>query len=197
MFPMEDKIKHKKYHDLLQTARELFWKHGFRRVSVEEICRKSGVSKMTFYRFFPNKLELAKTVFDDVVDEGVKQFRSIMADDSAAADKIKKLIQMKIDGTHDISREFLSDFYSNPGLGLNSYIEEKTGKMWAILMDDFRQAQQKGYFRSDMKPEFYFYMAQKLGEIYNDKQLSALYPSPKEIMLEIVNFFMYGISPHE
>ena len=196
-FHMEDKIKNKKYNDLLKTARELFWKHGFRRVSVEEICKKAGVSKMTFYRFFPNKLELAKTVFDDVVDEGVKQFRSIMADESPASDKIKKLIRMKLDGTHDISREFLNDFYNCPELGLTSYIEEKTIKMWAILVDDFRQAQQKGYFRSDMKPEFYFYMAQKLGEIYNDKQLSGLYPNHHELMLEIVNFFMYGISPHE
>jgi len=194
---MENKLQHKKYHDLLQTARELFWKHGFRRVSVEEICKKAGVSKMTYYRFFPNKLELAKTVFDNVVDEGVKQFKNIMAEKSSSSEKIKKLIRMKLDGTNEISQEFLVDFYSCPELGLTSYIEEKTRNVWAVLMEDFRQAQQKGQFRSDMKPEFYFYMAQKLGEIYNDKKLSALYHSPHELIMELVNFFMYGISPHE
>jgi AcrR family transcriptional regulator len=194
---MEEKLQHKKYIDLLKTAQELFWKHGYRRVSVEEICRKAGVSKMTFYRFFPNKLELAKTVFDNAIDEGVQRFRGIMEDESSASDKIKKVIQMKLDGTHDISQEFLFDFYNCPELGLMTYIEEKTRNIWAMLMEDFRLAQQKGLFRKDMKPEFYFYMAQKLGEIYNDKQLSVLYHNPQEFIMEIVNFFMYGLSPHE
>ena len=193
---MENMLRNKKYDDLLEIARELFWKHGFRRVSVEEICKKAGVSKMTFYRFFPNKLELAKTIFDNVADEGVRQFRSIMAEKTSSSEKIKKLIQMKINGTHDMSQEFLVDFYSCPELGLTSYIEDRTRKMWALLLEDFRQAQQQGYFRKDMKPEFYFYMAQKLGEIYNDKKLSAIYHNPRELIIEIVNFFMYGISPH-
>ncbi|MBN2274897.1 MAG: TetR/AcrR family transcriptional regulator [Bacteroidales bacterium] len=194
---MEDKLKNRKCIDLLQTARALFWKHGFRRVSVEEICKKAGVSKMTFYRFFPNKLELAKKVFDHVVDEAVQVFKNIMAEDTSSSEKIKKLIRLKLDGTNDISREFLADFYNCPELGLASYIEEKTKNTWAVLMEDFRKAQKKGWFRKDIKPEFYFYMAQKLGEIYNDKQLSALYHNPQEFIMEIVNFFMYGLSPHD
>ena len=194
---MENKLQNKKYTNLLKTARELFWKHGYRRVSIEEICKKASVSKMTYYRFFHNKLELAKTVFDTVVDEGVQQFKNIMAEKISSSEKIKKLVKMKLDGTHDISQEFLVDFYSCPELGLTSYIEDKTKKMWALLLDDFKQAQQQGWFRRDMKPEFYFYMAQKLGEVYNDKKLSGFYHNQRELIIEIVNFFMYGISPHE
>lgn len=187
----------KKYSLLLQTARELFWKHGFRRVSVEEICRKAGVSKMTFYRFFPNKLELAKTVFDQVTDEGTQQFRNIMAEDTTAAEKLRKLIHMKMEGVHDISQEFLVDFYNSPELGLTSYIEEKTLKTWTVILNDFREAQKKGWFRRDVKPEFFFYMAQKLVDIHNDKKITTFYQSPQELINETVNFFMYGISPHD
>jgi AcrR family transcriptional regulator len=194
---MKNGIHNKKYSILVQTARELFWKHGFRRVSVEEICRKAGVSKMTFYRFFPNKLELAKTVFDKVTEEGLQQFRNIMIENTNASEKMKKLIGMKLEGTHDISQEFLIDLYSCPELGLTSYIEEKTNTAWKVIMDDFREAQKKGWFRNDIKPEFYFYMAQKLGEIYKDKNIMGLYNNPQELINEIVNFFMYGISPHD
>ena len=42
------KLKSKKQLELLKIARELFWKHGFKRVSIEEICQKASVSKMTF-----------------------------------------------------------------------------------------------------------------------------------------------------
>ncbi len=32
----------KKYQQIVATAEELFLKHGFKRVSIEEICQKAG-----------------------------------------------------------------------------------------------------------------------------------------------------------
>ena len=49
----------RKYDDIMSTGKDLFWKYGIRRVTVEEICEKSNVSKMTFYKYFPNKETLA------------------------------------------------------------------------------------------------------------------------------------------
>jgi AcrR family transcriptional regulator len=63
---------------LFKAGRKLFWKYGFRRVSVDEICREAGVSKMTFYRAFEDKQDLAKTIFRKVAEEGVKQFIEIL-----------------------------------------------------------------------------------------------------------------------
>ena len=47
---------------ILDTAHELFWKHGLKRVSIEEICAVAGVSKMTFYKHFANKTALVKYI---------------------------------------------------------------------------------------------------------------------------------------
>ena len=79
---MKDFRNNKKYMAIIQTSRELFWKYGFRRVTIDEICREAKTSKMTFYRFFPNKLELARTVFDMVADEGLRKFREILKEES-------------------------------------------------------------------------------------------------------------------
>ena len=54
---------------LLNTGRRLFWKYGFKRVTISEICEEADVSKMTYYRCFENKTDLAKTIFDKVVKE--------------------------------------------------------------------------------------------------------------------------------
>ncbi len=32
---------------ILSTGKDLFWKFGFRRVTIEEICKEAGISKMT------------------------------------------------------------------------------------------------------------------------------------------------------
>src|SRR5690606_20642312 len=165
------------------TARDLFWKHGFRRVSIEEVCIKAGVSKMTFYRFFANKIELAKAVLNQEVAEGVQRFRSILADDSTPDEKVRRLLLLKMEGTHHISREFLQDFYADKELGLKDFLEEKTRLTWNEMLGDFRQAQAKGIFRRDLKPEFFIYVTQKMTEVIADEKLLGMYPSPQDLVM--------------
>ena len=102
-----------------------------------------------------------------------------------------------MDGTHGISKEFLQDFYNDRELGLKEYIAEKTTQSWSEILNDFKQAQEKGWFRSDLKPEFLFYFSQKMGELLIDENLVKLYHTPQELILELTNFFAYGISPRD
>ena len=192
-----EKVISPKYQKLLSTGRQLFWKYGFKRVSIQEICEEAGVSKVTFYRFFENKTDLAKAVFDKEAQEGLVKFRNIMQEDTSAPEKIKKIVLMKQEGVNEISKEFLKDFYSSPELGLKTYIEEKTQVMWNEMLNDFKEAQQKGWLRKDLKPEFLFYISQKVSEMLNDEHLGKLYNSPQDLVMELTNFFAYGISPHE
>src|SRR5215470_12835682 len=43
---------------ILQTAAELFYRHGIHSVGIDRIIEGSGVAKMTFYRHFPSKARL-------------------------------------------------------------------------------------------------------------------------------------------
>jgi len=104
---------------------------------------------------------------------------------------------MKMEGTNDISSEFLADFYNNPELGLKDHIEETTRKMWGEIVDDFRKAQGKGVFRKDFKPELMWYLSMKMMEFINDENLMKFYSSPNEMIMELAGFFVYGIAPQE
>lgn len=186
----------KKYRAIIDAARYLYWKHGFKRVSVEEVCKKAGVSKMTFYKYFPDKIELAKSLFNTVVEEGEEEFRKIMNEDSPAHEKIRKLIIMKMEGTDNISQEFLYDFYMGPG-ELKDYVEKRIGEAWNLLINDFRQAQEKGIFRKDLKPELIIKIQGKLAELLEDKSVTDMYESKQEVIMEFAKLMFYGISPHE
>lgn len=188
----------KRYSAIMLTARELFWKYGFKRVSVEEICEKSGVSKMTFYRFFPNKLELAKAVFDEVINSGLVAFRNIIDTSKfSTAQKVQMILSLKMNGTYDISQEFLQDFYNNPELGLKDHIEKRTKSVWLEVIEDFKKAQKKKIFRKDFKPELLFYISQKFQELVNDKSMLALYDNPQALIMDVANLMIYGIAPRE
>lgn len=193
---MEEIAQNKKYLDIIQAARTLFWKHGFKRVSIEEICREAKTSKMTFYKFFANKLELAKAVFDFVVNDSVATFKTVLHETSSASELIGQMLQMKKEGIHEISKEFITDFYTNPELGLKDYIEEKTRTVWAEMIGDFKLAQERGILRIDLNIEFFVYFTQKFSDLLNDPYLNKIYPNPQDLIMELTRFSAYGISPH-
>lgn len=193
---MEDFTQNKKYNDILETARVLFWKYGFKRVSIEEICREAKTSKMTFYKFFPNKLDLAKAVFDSVVGKSVTQFKNHLDEAKTASELLANMLQMKRDGIHDISKEFIADFYTNPELGLKDYINEKTQQVWHEMVGDFKLAQERGLFRKDLNIEFFLYFTRKFSDYLDDPYMNQLFPNPQDLVMELTRISAYGISPY-
>lgn len=189
-------ISNKKQQALLSAGRELFWKHGFRRISIDEVCKTAGTSKMTFYRYFPDKLALAKAVFDTEVDNSILQFREIMISETTASEKLEAMLRIKSDSVNNISQEFLNDFYTDKDSDLKTYIAQKTANVWNEIVNDFKLAQQKGAFRSDFKPEILLYISQQLPGFINDPYLVQLCGSPQEVVMEIARFFTYGIAPN-
>ena len=180
---------------ILASARELFWKHGFRRVTVDEICEKSGISKMTFYRYFENKTELAKAVFSLAANEGYNQFRIIMNEPISPEEKINIILLMKFEGTHEISIEFLNDFYHGKDKELHEYVRSCTLEVWNKILLELKLARDKGIFRKDLNLEFFFLMSQNFVESMNDERITKLFSNPQEMIMECTRLLMYGISP--
>jgi len=193
---MEKKLTDRKTI-ILDSARILFWKHGFKRVSIDEICEKAGISKMTFYRYFPNKFDLAKTVFYNVAWKSYENFQLIMNEETSSEEKIQKTLLLKFEGTNDISQEFLMDFYSSKEEGLKDYVQEVTNNIWQNIIDDFKIAQQKGIFRRDLNIEFFFFVSKRIIESFNDQSISQLFANPQEMIMESARLLMYGIAPQK
>lgn len=194
---MENQDKSIKYSAIINAAKVLFWKYGFRRVTIDEICKEAKTSKMTFYKYFPNKLEVARAVFDKVADEGLVRFREIFTRNSTPSVKMKNILQLKLEGTDNISSEFLNDFYNNPELGLTQHIEAKTNILWKETLELFKAGQKEGWIRADMNVEFMFRFMQNSTPLLTDNEVLKLFNSPQELIMELANMFVYGISPAE
>ncbi|HPJ82474.1 MAG: TetR/AcrR family transcriptional regulator [Bacteroidales bacterium] len=178
---------------LLESGRMLFWKYGFSKVSVEEICRGAGVSKMTFYRYFSSKTILAKQILERAVEEGITRFMGIMESDVPTEEKMRRIILMKMEGTADISREFIEDIYSSRGEELQHYMMQLTGKTAGMIVEAFRQAQEKGFFRKDFRPEMLIAMSMKMIDLLTDEHLNKLYSNANEMIVEMTRIITCGI----
>lgn len=194
---MSDPVKNEKYNAILDKAHDLFWKFGIRRVTIEEVCREAGVSKMTFYRFFPNKIELAIQVLKELFDKTECDYRKLMDQDIPFEEKVKQQIILKFEGTNDISAELVKDIYDNTDSELFKFWQAKADDMLQMIIDDYSIAQEKGWIRKDLKLEFLPFMSSKIVEMASDPKLQAMFPDMQSLIMEIANMFFFGILPRE
>jgi AcrR family transcriptional regulator len=193
MEPAKDKELSPKMVHLVDKAKELFFRYGIKRVSIEEICEKSGVSKMTFYRCFPNKTALAKYVLESIYGEGRETVNNILAMDLPFEERLKKVLVTKMEYTDEYSREFIRDLMTGSEPELQKYIEEETKNFLDDLRKIFLDAQKKGEIRSDIKVDFIIYMMNVMKEVFKDENLQKLYPDFASLMEDAFNFFYYGV----
>jgi len=189
--------ENKSYQAILYHAKLLFWKHGVRRVSVEEICRVAGVSKMTFYRLFRNKNEAALTVLQNEHEKSLMQYRSIMDRQIPFSEKIKQIMLLKKESSTDISKEFISEIYQNEDIGLKQQIEKYRLIVKDEVFKNFKEAKKQGWIRQDLNIDFIMYMLDRLTQMVFDERLNNIYESSQEVIMEMSNFFFYGILPCE
>ena len=189
----EKMVKSKKHQQIVDTARELFWHYGVRRVSIEEICKTAGVSKMTFYKYFKNKIDLVLLILKKLFFEGTARYKSIMAQNIPYSEKIKEVIQMKLEITRDISQEMLKDWMQDSIPEVAELMQRIQRENIQLFLDDMVVAQNKGEIRKDINPQFILYFLNKMREIAGDEQLINMYDSTQSLTAELVNFFFYGI----
>jgi AcrR family transcriptional regulator len=192
------KKRSRKFQAILDAAKSLFWKHGIRRVTIEEICQVAGVSKMTYYKYFSNKTAIAKYIIEDITESSFKTYKEILASDISYDQKVKKMIELKLENSNNISQELFYDLYKYRDEEIASTIEAIKDKMLGLYLEDFRNAQKSGDIRSDIKPEFILFFLNKVTEMMTSAELVSMYPDPKHLIAEIINLFFYGIiSPKE
>lgn len=191
---MTVKIKENaKYTSLKQSGKALFWKYGIRKVSVEEICKEAKVSKMTFYKFFSNKIALVKELLNDLANEGIQQQRDLLALDISFSEKVQKMLEMKLANTEGVSLELIQDIYRNPEKSVQEFFEQKRNEALQEFLNWMEASRAKGFIRADIKPDFILYIIGKIHEMASDKTFNELYDNQQEAIMALTRFFFYGI----
>lgn len=190
-------VKNKKKQSIIKTSRNLFMRYGIKRVTVEEICETAGVSKMTFYKHFKNKLDLALFILNREVEEGVNRYKRIMDQDIPYSEKAKEIIRMKLESSEDVSQEMLQDLLSSSIPEVAALMSEISRKNFELFFNDMITAQKKGEIRQDINPHFIIHMLGLMQDMASDDKVLSMYESTRALTSEIINFFFYGILPRK
>ena len=108
----QSNTSNQKYVRLVETAKALFFKHGVKRVTVEEICEKAHVSKVTFYKFFSNKDAIVRRIRDDLMSVGFSKFDEIGEMDIPYTEKIDLMTKWRVEYFSQMRSEVIEDIFS-------------------------------------------------------------------------------------
>ncbi|MGD8465904.1 MAG: TetR/AcrR family transcriptional regulator [Anaerolineae bacterium] len=173
----------RKREQLLQTGEALFVKHGMRRVTVEEICRQSGVSKPTFYRYFENKAALARRIDERWIEEALQRIDEIQATDAPFPQKMKQTLAIKQQLAARPGPEFLEDL-----IDLDIDLSHAMRRVLHFLV----QGQQQGDIRAGIRPELLLAAFEALNGLQHDPRIRSLYPDAETLAGDVFKLFYYG-----
>ncbi len=187
--------KSKKYGHILEATKKLFYRYGIKKVTIEDICKEANISKMTFYKFFPNKTELAKTMLTNIFDQSERLFRELMESDTPFTEKMERLVQWKLDNSRDASMQFVAEIYeTSADSDIALFLKQTVHDRMQGVVKEFVKAQEKGLMRKDLKPELLLVIFDKIQELAGDERVLKAYDNVQEMTREISNFFIYGIA---
>lgn len=187
----------KKQSDIFEAAKKLFYKFGVRRVTVEEICTEADASKMTFYKYFPNKIEVVKAVIDNYFSTALEKYREMMRSEITAEEKIRKTFELKLESALSLEMDFLLDLYKYPDDALKEHLEEWQQKSIDLTKSWFNEMQQSGLILKGLNFEAFMLYTGAVKNFAMNEETMALFESTSELTRIVSKLFLHGVAERE
>lgn len=182
-----------KKEQIIQTAEDLFFHFGFRRLTIQEICEKAQVSRKTFYTYFKGKDDLVREIVEAFMEKAFDAFEMILNDNTLNfAEKLEKSILMKHEMGKKWSFAFFSDLLSDEKI--SAYYHSLIGRSAAMLHDMLESAQKNKEIDPNLNVNYIIWMLEKQSEHLNDKELLRFFTDIEDMIRQMTQVFVYGIS---
>ena len=169
---------------IVETATDLFSRFGSKRVTVEEICRTAGASKVTFYKHFRNKADLIRQIRDELTAVGFAKFDEISAMALPYPEKIDLMTRWRIEFFSQMTDEFVRELY-----GLDEVVAEAKRRYLKNIAD----AQEKGEIGPDLSPELIWLVTERLNGIMQDGSWKTVFSDYSAFQKQMRTLFFYGL----
>lgn len=136
--------------EILDTAQQLFYTKGYTQTTINDILKKIGIAKGTFYYYFKSKEEVMHAIIDRIVDHDLAVAKQIAQDENLSVnDKfLKILISQGQNAKPETGKQELTEEFHKPG---NEIIHQQTlsiiiRRLSPILAEVTRDGIEQGLF---------------------------------------------------
>jgi AcrR family transcriptional regulator len=153
---------------ILELARKRFERFGFRKTTVDEICRDGGISKKTLYRHFRDKEELfARVLIQEALSARAEIFRRL-GDVRDPLEKLERLIGIAVEFFQEerfVTRLLRDEEGIYLPSGLSRYVERAESATMGMIEEILQDGIDQGRFR-EVDPRVTSYTLLKLFQAF-------------------------------
>ena len=189
-----ERRKAKKKDSIQRAALELFKAYGFKKVSINDIAYKAGVSPVTIYNHFGSKDELVREVVKSQFLGMLEKFRAIIDGEGSFPEKLEAIIFDKTEIANQFQGELVQTVLQNDP-EMNQFVEtvlQQGGSQ--MTLDLLEEGKREGYV-STMLPEeaLVIYLEILRKGIFASSDLLANVESYTDLIRELNYLFLYGL----
>ncbi len=189
-----ERRKEKKKESIRQASLELFKLYGFKKVSINDIAHKAGVSPVTIYNHFGSKDELVHDTIKNLLYGMLERIQKIIDNDSPFPEKVEAIVFDKSQTVSQFQGELTKTLLQS-GLEMQAFvdklIQEDSVRMTKEL---FEQGRKEGYVSKKISDEslFLYFQILRYGLSATAEAISKVVLDENAIR-ELNNLFLYGM----
>src|SRR5262245_61286444 len=89
---------------ILDTVDRLLGELGYAKLNVQDIADSAGISRRTFYGYFPSKEAATLACLDRSISQLVKELERVSAKQAPAAQRLREMLRLRVQFLHTASR---------------------------------------------------------------------------------------------
>lgn len=187
-----ERRKQLKIEQVFDAAFQLFTRHGYQKVSVNEIAQQAGVSPATIYNYFGTKDQLYLDMIMNWMDKQLAEYDRILESDLPFPEKTKAIMLLEANNLTFLSEEFRRiQAFEDHSIDLKIR-QESEQKIKGFFMKFVALGKQEGYIDKEQTEEatmlFFTMFMNELGRRWDSANRE--FAISMESLMEL---FFYGL----
>lgn len=135
--------------EIITTAEEFFLTKGFNRTTINDILKRIGIAKGTFYHYFVSKEEVLEAVIGQIIDQEISRAKEIQQSNDTALEKLMTFLSQN--NQEDTRKEEIVDKFQMPENALMKQraLEETINQVCPVLAEIIESGRQQEEFRTE------------------------------------------------
>lgn len=180
----------------MRLARAHFLAHGFRGVTMDDLAAAAGMSKRTFYRHFPGKLELLDAVLEAKWGELDRDMAACRAEGEFSG-RVRALLEVMHRHAGEVQAVFLRDLSREAPDRLERVMRMRRDLIRRHMGGLLRAGRRAGLVRRDMPVPLMTEILTGSMDAVVPSRLDALRLNLSSAITAIVTLFLEGVAPRE
>lgn len=177
---------------IMHKANELFFENGFQATSIKDICQAADISRVTFYHYFKNKLDIIFAIRMDNIETYITDCAAILNSDQPFLDRVERYISFRV-GHHKHMQKKLAADIIKLSPDSEALFQRKIEYINQMFVEFILNGQRNGDVNSTLTSEKILFLFNIVVQTAQNEDMLRFYPSVSQMVQDLLDFFFFGI----